>query len=151
LALRVFENLLDDLEPLLPVVAPQLAAIRGQMKNVSTYDKYPLVDAGLWIKLVTQQIKQLPYAADYFALFTDLQSKIVTANMIDPLARMMDQASAQQYGYTGISLYFPADNKIHEDQEVLWCANFDNKIPEPFRTHSRWNRFLDSYFKALAK
>lgn len=151
LALRVFEDLIAGLEPLLPVVAGKLAAIRGQMKNVSTYDNYPLVDAGLWIKLVTEQVRELEGADYYYQLFAELQAKIEVANMIDPIARYMDQAATQKYGYSGISLYFPADNKMHEDQEVLWCANFDSAIAAPFRTHSRWNIFLDKYFKALTQ
>jgi hypothetical protein len=153
MALRIFLDMLKDLKPLLleTAVVQKLVEIRGLMKNVSTYPKYPLVDAGLWITLVTQQIPQLTNAAYYHKMFSQLQSKILVKDTISAISHLQDQNSVQKYGYSGISLYYPADNKMHEDQEVLFCAYFDKAVPQPFRTTSKWNEFLDAYFKAVAK
>jgi hypothetical protein len=150
LALRVFEDMLAQLEPLLPLIAPQLEDIRNRMKNVSTYANYPLVDAGYWIRLVTTEIKELGNGDYYHRLFSGLQTRITIDTAIDPLSALTEEAETQKYGYSGLSLYYPADNKLHAGQEIGWCAYFDNAIPAPFRTHSRWNVFLNHYFAALA-
>jgi len=150
LALRVFEDLLEELEPLLPRIAPKLQDIRNQMLCVTNNPKYPLVDAGLWVRLVAEQVRELENGDYYAKIFGELQEKIVVGNLLDKLSQASDQTAARRHGYSGISIYFPLDDKMHENQEIVWCAYFDKAIKAPFRERSRWHEFLKKYFAALA-
>jgi hypothetical protein len=150
LALKLFEDLITELDTLMPRIIGKLANIRGQMKNLTSNDNYLLVDAGLWIGLVTDQIDELGDRQYYLDLFREIQGKIVVDHVLGG-AYLDKEDEAQKFGFSGISLYYPPDATSFLDQSVNWCATFDSAIPSPFRTHSKWSTFLRHYFKTLAK
>lgn len=150
LALRVFEDLIKELQPLLPKIACKLAAIRGQLDNVTGYDKYPLIDAGHWLKLVTEQVTELENGKLYLELFTKLQCKIAVENAVNDLLLLNENNEIERFRYSGISIYFPEKDGVQDGQQALHCATFDQKLRAPARSRLKWNIFLTKYFKALA-
>jgi hypothetical protein len=150
-ALDVFNSMVTGLIQVLPQpgVMDQLIGIRGQCLSVADDPNYSLIDAGRWLRLVTSQVTTLPDGSYYHGKFTALQGAIVSAKRLGGLYEAVPPTDPQQYGYSGISIYYP--QTAITPGSIGWCAYFDQQIPEPFRTDTKWDEFLAAYYARLSK
>jgi len=148
LALKAFEGFIELLIDNMALVKGELRDIRNnQIHIVTGDDRLPLIDAGIWIKLVAEQCsKKINRLTVYSDFFVSLHKKIVINYLVTDTLRQKDEDFPINFGYTGLSLFYPQSAIKKDEQSVVWCANFDPSIPAPFQKNSKWNLFLDRYF-----
>jgi Clostripain family len=156
IALMVFEAFLDLLMKKMDDPGIKDELIRGlkdirenRVKSVTGSQGYQLVDAGLWIKLVAERFATVDNMPMFNTSFRLLHKKIAVAHLVGNQIRRDDEKFPVQFGYSGISVYYPLDNAHHKNQDVTWCAYFDKNIPTTFKRDSKFDEFLDKYFKAI--
>lgn len=148
IALRGFETFVDRIREEAKRSFGLFRHIReNEVRSVSGSTSYQLVDAGVWITLVAKKFPEMAHMKEFQEWFQALHKKIVAASFVGEDFLRADSTSDSKYGYSGISLYFPANSTQLTEQEVAWCAYFDRSVSSKFNKRSNWSKFLNVYFR----
>jgi hypothetical protein len=154
-AFQLFGKFLRILQDNMDKIISILVNIRNtKILYVSFGDQYntnylDMIDAFNWIKDVITALPDLFPDGKLLAEFADIHTEITTASAVGQALITHDQQYVPQYGYSGISIFYPLlqDRVILED--IPFCAYFGRENASRWKWI--WRQFLNQYYAAAAQ
>jgi len=105
-----------------------------------------MIDAFQWVEMVMTRLDSLFRSTSLAARFADVKKNLVLAGKVGDQLLYDDGCSKLKYGYSGVSIFFPACADIKDLEILPWCAYFGDQIPSQWQ--ARWKSFLNKYYKS---
>jgi hypothetical protein len=148
----VFLQVIKAVEEKMPALVSELTAIRDKIlyvafaRNNYNSNELRMIDVTWWMKRVLEKFPDVIGAPELPARIDALLNEIVTKKHVGNHFTTVDAEDEKKFGINGISVFYPTKEDYAGLIDFVWCANFDARVPSPFRRDTEWDKFLKQYY-----
>jgi len=153
-ALRLFNQFLDVLKAKMDTIIEALFEIReNKIQYVSAdadtdgANTMDMIDVISWIDLVFEALPELFSGLTLKQEMDVLRGELIVAGSVGKNLTDKDAVNPKKFGYSGISIFYPAYSDLPDLQPAAWCAYFGNMIPSEWE--ASWKCFLAQYYHGV--
>jgi hypothetical protein len=148
----VFLQVIKAIEAKMPVLVNELTAIRDKIlyvafaRNNYNSNELRMIDVIWWMKKLFEKFPDVIATPELPAKIDALLNEIVTKKHVGEHFPTVDAAFENKFGINGVSVFYPTKQDYADLIDFVWCANFDERVPSPFRRDAEWDKFLKKYY-----